>query len=148
ALWRGPALADLEAVPFAQAESLRLEEQRLSALEERLDADLALGRHAELIAALERLVSQEPLRERLRGQLMLALYRSGRQGEALDVYRKTRREYAEELGLEPGEALQQLERAILNQDPALSPPPPRRPVAPAEAASPTPAPHTVQRRRT
>jgi DNA-binding SARP family transcriptional activator len=83
ALWRGRALADLEAVPFAQAESHRLEELRLAALEERLDADLALGRNAELIPELERLVAQEPLRERLRGQLMLALYRCGRQSAAL-----------------------------------------------------------------
>lgn len=133
-LWRGRALADLEDVPFAQAEAHRLEELRLMALEERLDADLALGRHAELIPELERLVAQEPLRERLRGQLMLALYRSGRQAEALDVYRKARRDLAEELGLEPGEALQKLERAILNQDPALSAPPARR--AAADASSP------------
>ena len=125
-LWRGRALADLEDLPFAQAEARRLEELKLTALEERLDADLALGRHAELIPELERLVSQEPLRERLRGQLMLALYRSGRQAEALDVYRRLRRELAEELGLEPGEALQKLERSILNQDPALSAPPARR----------------------
>jgi DNA-binding SARP family transcriptional activator/streptogramin lyase len=122
ALWRGRALADIETIPFAQAEARRLEELRLGTLEERLDADLALGRHAQVIPELERLVAQEPLRERIRGQLMLALYRSGRQAEALEVYRTARRTLAEDLGLEPGEALQQLERAILNHDPELSPP--------------------------
>ena len=136
ALWRGHALGDLVAVPFAQAEALRLEELRLAAIEERIDADLALGRDSELVAELERLVAQEPLRERLRGQLMLALYRSGRQAEALDVYRRARRKLAEELGLEPGEALQQLERAILNQDPALSRPPRFAATAVAAAGSP------------
>jgi YVTN family beta-propeller protein len=108
---------------------------RLGALEERVDADLALARHAELVPELERLVSQEPLRERVRAQLMLALYRCGRQAEALDVYRRARRELAEELGLEPGEELQRLERAILNQDPALSPPP-RETVASATTGRP------------
>jgi YVTN family beta-propeller protein len=123
ALWRGRPLADLDLVPFAQAEATRLEELRLAVLEKRIDADLALGRHADLVLELERLVSQEPLRERPRAQLMLALYRSGRQAEALDVYRKARRRLADELGLEPGEELQRLERAILNQAPELSPPP-------------------------
>jgi DNA-binding SARP family transcriptional activator/DNA-binding beta-propeller fold protein YncE len=119
ALWRGRALADLEAVPFAQAESRRLEELRLAALEERLDADLALGRSAELIPELERLVAKEPLRERLRAQLMLALYRCGRQADALEVYRSVRRLLDEELGLQPDDELQRLERAILNHDPSL-----------------------------
>ncbi len=137
-LWRGRALADLEGLPFAQAEARRLEELRLGTLEERLDADLALGRQPELIPELERLVSQEPLRERLRGQLMLALYRSGRQAEALEVYRRARRDLADDLGLEPGEALQQLERAILNQDPALTAP---------DAARPSATPHAEQRGR-
>src|SRR5262245_65750791 len=122
ALWRGRALADLEAVPFAQAESHRLEELRLAALEERLDADLALGRNAELIPELERIVAQEPLRERLRGQLMLALYRCGRQADALEVYRSGRRLLDEELGLQPDDELQGLEKAILNHDPSLDSP--------------------------
>jgi DNA-binding SARP family transcriptional activator len=122
ALWRGRALADIETIPFAEAESRRLEELRLAALEDRLDADLALGRTAELIPELERLLAQEPLRERTRGQLMLALYRSGRQANALEVYRSGRRLLDEELGLEPGDDLQRLERAILNHDPSLDSP--------------------------
>jgi YVTN family beta-propeller protein len=133
ALWRGRPLGDLETAPFAQAESLRLEELRLGALEERIEADLALGRHADLVPELEGLVSQEPLRERLRWQLMLALYRCGRQADALDVYRKGRRVLDEELGLEPGEALQRLERAILNQDSELAAPPPSPGAAPDKA---------------
>jgi DNA-binding SARP family transcriptional activator/streptogramin lyase len=119
ALWRGPALSDVAYEPFAEAEIARLEELQLGALEERIDADLALGRHAELVAELEDLVRAEPLRERLRGQLMLALYRSGRQAEALDAYREARRVLVERLGLEPSRALQELERAILRQDEAL-----------------------------
>ena len=122
ALWRGPPLADFASEPFAQGEIARLEELRLAAFEERVDADLALDRHAELIPELEALVRQHPLRERLRAQLMLALYRSGRQAEALDTYRQARRMLAEELGLEPGRRLQELEGAILNQDPELDPP--------------------------
>jgi DNA-binding SARP family transcriptional activator len=129
ALWRGRPLSDLDSAPFARAEGLRLEELRLAALEERIEADLALGRHADLVSELEGLVVHHPLRERLRGQLMLALYRCGRQADALDAYRKGRRLLDEELGLEPGEALQRLERAILNQDPALAPATPPPPVA-------------------
>jgi DNA-binding SARP family transcriptional activator len=121
ALWRGPALADLAYEAFAQVEITRLEEMRLAVLEQRIDADLALGRHAELIGELEALVARSPLRERLRMQLMLALYRSGRQAEALDAYRAARRELSEELGLEPCAELQRLEQAILRQDPALEP---------------------------
>ena len=101
----------------------RILERRVIALEGRVEADLACGRHAELIAELEAAVAREPLRERLRGQLMLALYRSGRQAEALEVHRDGRRVLAEELGLEPGPALTRLERAILEHDPALEPPP-------------------------
>ena len=119
ALWRGPALADLAYEPFAQTETARLEELRLAALEERIDADLATGRHAELVGELEALITEHPLRERLRCQLMLALYRSSRQAEALHVYQVARRELSEELGLEPSEELQQLERAILQHDAAL-----------------------------
>ena len=124
ALWRGPALADLAREPFAQAEIRRLEELRLVALERRIDADLALGRRAELVGELEALTRQHPYREALRAQLMLALYGSGRQAEALDVYRDTRRLLVDELGIEPGPAIQQLEQAILRQDPALDSPSP------------------------
>ena len=90
------------------------------ALEQRIDADLASGRHAELIGELEALIESHPLRERPRGQLMLALYRSGRQAEALEAYRRARRELSEQLGLEPGEELRRLEQAILQQDPRLA----------------------------
>jgi YVTN family beta-propeller protein len=121
-LWRGPPLADFAYEDFAQDEIDRLEELRLAALEERVEADLALGRHAELAPELERLVRENPTRERLRRQLMLALYRSGRQAEALENYRQARRALDEELGLEPGPELRQLERAILAQDPALAAP--------------------------
>jgi DNA-binding SARP family transcriptional activator len=120
ALWRGPPLADFTYEPFAQPAVARLDELRLAALEDRFDAELALGRHAELVAELEALVDEHPLRERLRGQLMLALYRSGRQAEALDVYQATRRVLVDELGIDPGPALQQLERAILTQDAAIA----------------------------
>jgi DNA-binding SARP family transcriptional activator len=121
ALWRGSALADVAYEPFAQGEISRLEELRLAVLEERVEADLALARHADLVGELEALVAEHPLRERLRGQLMLALYRSGRQAEALESYQDARRVLTEELGLEPSEALKDLQRAILAQDPALRP---------------------------
>jgi isopentenyl diphosphate isomerase/L-lactate dehydrogenase-like FMN-dependent dehydrogenase/DNA-binding SARP family transcriptional activator len=121
-LWRGPALADLAFEPFARPEAIRLEEARLAALEARFDADLELGRHHEIVGELEQLVATHPLRERLRGQLIVALYRAGRQAEALGVYRETRRVLSEELGLEPGPALKELERRILRQDPALAAP--------------------------
>jgi predicted ATPase/DNA-binding SARP family transcriptional activator len=120
ALWRGSALAEFEE-PFARVESARLEDLRLGALEDRIDADLALGRQAQLIGELEPLVAAHSHRERLRGQLMLALYRSGRQAEALQVYRDGRAALAE-LGLEPGDRLRELERAILNHDVALAAP--------------------------
>ena len=118
-LWRGPALADFTYDPFAQAEIARLEELRLDAVEERIEADLALGRAGDLVGELEALARDNPLRERLTGQLMLALYRSGRQGDALDVYRQTRRTLDEELGLAPSPPLQRLQTAILSQEPAL-----------------------------
>lgn len=121
-LWRGPALDDFTYEPFAQAPIADLEELRLSALEERVEADLALGRHAELVAELEGLTAQHPLRGRLRGQLMLALYRSGRQTEALDVYRDARHVLVDELGVEPTPTLQRLEQAILKHDPSLDAP--------------------------
>ena len=119
-MWRGSPLAELEGQPFVQRERLRLEEMRLAALEERIEADLKLGRNAELVPELERLVAEHPLRERLRGQLMLALYLSGRQAEGLEAYRQGRRLLADELGLEPGEELRRLEKAILAQDPGLA----------------------------
>jgi DNA-binding SARP family transcriptional activator len=122
ALWRGPALADLAYEGFAQPEIARLAELRLSTLESRIEADLALGRHAEVIPELEALVAEQPLRELPRGQLMLALYRTGRQAEALALYRETRRALGEELGIDPSPALQQLESGILRQDPALEAP--------------------------
>jgi DNA-binding SARP family transcriptional activator len=119
ALWRGPALAEFGSEPFAQSEAARLEELRLSALEARFDADLALGRHRDLVGELELLAARHPLRERVRGQLMLALYRSGRQAEALAVYQDARRRLIDDLGIEPGRALHDLEGAILRHDPAL-----------------------------
>jgi DNA-binding SARP family transcriptional activator len=119
ALWRGPALADFAYEQFAQGAIGRLEEVHLLAVEMKIDADLALGRHATLVAELDVLAAEHPLRERLRGQLMLALYRSGRQAEALAAYQTARRVLVDELGIEPSAALQELERAILRQDPAL-----------------------------
>jgi YVTN family beta-propeller protein len=127
-LWRGPPLADLAYEPFAQMEVRRLEELRLAALEDRIEADLALGRHDALVAELETLVAANPYRERLQGQLMLALYRSGRQAEALDTYRRARSTFADQLGIDPGPKLQELERSILRQDTSLEAPaaaPPR-----------------------
>jgi DNA-binding SARP family transcriptional activator len=121
-LWRGPALAEFEYAPFAQAAIVRLEELRLVALERRIEADLALGRHGDLAAELQALVTEHPLRDRLRGQLMLALYRSGRQAEALEAYRAGRRIFIENLGIEPSPELQELERAILRQDASVGAP--------------------------
>jgi YVTN family beta-propeller protein len=127
ALWRGPPLAEFAYDSFAQEEIGRLEELHVAALEERIEADLAVGRHEAVVQELEQLVGRHPLRERVRGQLMLALYRSGRQAEALEVYRDARRTLADELGLEPSPTLQQLERAILSHDPALQAPMRRSP---------------------
>ncbi len=118
-LWRGPALAEFVYQPFAQTAIAALEELRLSAIEERVDADLESGRHQELVGELEGLAAEYPLRERLREQLMLALYRGGRQAESLKVFEDTRRMLVEELGIEPGPRLQRLESAILRQDPSL-----------------------------
>jgi DNA-binding SARP family transcriptional activator len=126
ALWRGPPFADLQSERFAITAAARLEERRLSALEQRLEADLALGLSRELIGELETLVADHPYRERLRAQLMLALYRSGRQVDALRVYREARRTLADELGLEPSHELKELEQAILRQDPTLTPEAPAR----------------------
>lgn len=125
ALWRGPALADFAYESFAQPEITRLEEARAAAVEARIDAELSLGRAVELVPELQQLVAEHPLRERLRGQLMLALYRSGRQADALGAYREGRRQLVEELGLEPGRALQELERAILAHDTTIGSPPRR-----------------------
>jgi DNA-binding SARP family transcriptional activator len=119
ALWRGPPLADLAFEEFAHGEIARLEELRLAALEERFDAELEAGSQAELVGELEALVREHPLREGLRRSLMLALYRSGRQAEALQVYHDARRELVDELGIEPSAGLQQLHGAILRHDPAL-----------------------------
>jgi DNA-binding SARP family transcriptional activator len=121
-LWRGPPLAEFAPAPFARVAGARLEELRLGALERRIEADLALGRHGDLVGELESLVSGNPFRERLRGQLMLALYRSGRQSDALEAYRAARRELMDELGLEPSQALQDLEREILRHEPRLTAP--------------------------
>ena len=123
-LWRGPALADLEFEPFAAAEIARLEEQRLVALEARVEADLARGSHAALVSELQQLRAEHPTRERLTAQLMLALYRSGRQAEALEVYRDARQILVEDAGIEPGAELQRLHEAILRQDPSLDLPTP------------------------
>lgn len=125
AVWRGPALSDFAYQRFAQAEIAWLEESRLVVLEDRIDADLASGEHARLVGELERLVHEHPLRERLQGQLMLALYRSGRQADALETYHLARDRLIDELGLEPGRELKELERAILAHDPALEPIAPR-----------------------
>jgi DNA-binding SARP family transcriptional activator len=119
ALWRGPALADFRGERFADEAAARFEELRLAATEVRIEAELELGRHAALIGELEQLAAEHPHRERLRAQLMLALYRSGRQADALDVYRRTRAEFADELGIEPGPELRQLERQILGQEAEL-----------------------------
>jgi tetratricopeptide (TPR) repeat protein len=143
-LWRGPPLADLSLEPALQRDIARLEELHLTTLERRIDADLEAGRNSELLGELETLIAENPLREHLRWQLILALYRAGRQAEALEVYRETRRVLAEELGLDPSPALRELERAILRQDPSLVPPvPPPPPSAPPPAE----APRAGERRR-
>ena len=121
AIWRGEPLSNLRDEPFAQHAARQLEEARLSVLEDRIDADLAAGRDAVLVPELEQLIAREPLRERPYGQLMLALYRDGRQAEALESYQRARKMLSQEVGLEPGPRLQELERRILNQDPALAP---------------------------
>jgi len=137
ALWRGPALADVPEETRRAAEAERLEELRLTALELRLDAELACGRHDSVVAELEALTAEHPYRERFLEQRLLALYRCGRQAEALEVYRDARRVLADELGLEPSPALQQLERAILRQEPSLDAPEP-----PPRSTQPLPVPPT------
>jgi DNA-binding SARP family transcriptional activator/streptogramin lyase len=118
-LWRGSPLYEFGSAPFVLAESRRLQELWISTVEDRIDADLSVGRHRDVVAELDALVAKHPYRERLCGQFMVALYRSGRQAEALDVYRRTRRRLVEELGLEPGRELQALEHSILSHDPEL-----------------------------
>ena len=137
ALWSGSALADLPAAAPVAAEGARLEELRLSALELQNDAELACGRHDALIATLDALVAEHPYRERFREQHILALYRAGRQKDALEAFRATRQVLVEELGIEPGQRLQELERAILRQEPSLA-----TPVQEPRAAMQLPAPPT------
>jgi predicted ATPase/DNA-binding SARP family transcriptional activator len=144
ALWRGPALAELAAEPFALAECSRLEALRLQAVEHRLDADLALGRHAAIVAELAALVEAHPLRERFSAQLMLALYRSGRQGEALAAFQAAQRLLAEQLGVDPGAELRRLHTDILRQDAALDPVPRDAALDPAPPdAAPDPPPRAA-----
>jgi YVTN family beta-propeller protein len=133
ALWRSPPLAEFRDDAFAQAEITRLEKLRTEVAEDRIEADLALGQHARVVSELEAIVAAQPLRERPYGQLMVALYRRGRQGEALAVYQSARRVFVDELGVEPSPALRRFERAILEQDPSLDPPP-----GPAPAIAPGP----------
>jgi len=134
-LWRGSALADLDHEPFVRNAIRRLEEILLVALEQRVDAELAVGRHKEVVGELEELVAQHPANEPFVSRLMLALYRSGRQADALDAYRQTRERLVEGFGIEPGRALRELERAILNQDASLD--------TAATAALPVPPPEQV-----
>jgi len=138
-LWRGAPLADFTYEPFAEPVILRLEDLRLGALENRIDADLALSRHSDLIGELRPLVLEHPLRERFRGQLMLALYQTGRQAEALETYRDGRRVLVDELGIDPSPALQELEKAILRQDSTVRAPEPARADLLPEAAEPVPS---------
>ena len=121
-LWRGPALGELSYEPALAGDAARLEETRVAALEERIEADLACGRHAELIAELDALTREHPLSEGLRAQQIVALYRAGRQADALAAYREMRERLIEELGAEPGPALRRLEQAVLEHDPALGAP--------------------------
>jgi predicted ATPase/DNA-binding SARP family transcriptional activator len=137
ALWRGPVLADLRYEPWAQAEIRRLEELRALAIEDRVKADLELGEHARLVGELEALVREHPLRERLRAQQMLALYRAGRHADALAAFRQARATLDAELGLEPGPELRQLEQAILVHDPSLAAPAAAEPGVPAAPPTPT-----------
>lgn len=137
-LWRGPALHGLTETPWFDAEARRLETLRVDALEERFEAALALGEQSDVLPALRAALDENPFRERLWGQLMLALYRSGRQPDALDTYREARRVFSEELGLEPGPELRRLQDAILAHDPAIAPVPVarrRRGAVPAPSTS-------------
>ena len=146
-LWRGPPLADFAYEGFAQAAIAELDELRLAAVEERVDADLALGHARDLVGELRDLVARHPLRERLRGQLMLALYRSGRHAEALKVFQDFRRTLSEELGLEPSPGLQQLELAILSHDANLDVPVAAEAPGASEPGRPGPATERARRHR-
>lgn len=128
-LWRGPSLEDVRTAPFAQAEAARLDQLQLLVEEDHYDAELALGHHASLVHPLTRAVDEHPMRERFWGQLMTALYRSDRQADALSTYARARERLADELGIDPGQALQQLELAILRQDPSMAAPPTTAPTA-------------------
>ena len=130
ALWRGPALREFRSEPFAETASAQLEDLKLAAVEDLLEAELDAGARNEVIPELEELVAAEPLRERPRELLMLALYRSGRQAEALDLYRRTRELFVDELGIEPGRALRELQQAVLRQDAELRVPVRRRDATP------------------
>jgi predicted ATPase/DNA-binding SARP family transcriptional activator/Tfp pilus assembly protein PilF len=145
ALWRGPPLADLGYESFAQAEIGRLEELRVSVLEDRIAVDLDLGRHASVVTELRELAADHPLRERVRGQLMLALYRSGRQADALEAFRDARASLVGELGVEPDPTLQRLHGLILRQDASLEPPKPAPRARPGSPATPfsVPLPRTA-----
>ena len=147
ALWRGPPLSDVAFESFARNEVERLAEERLDAVSALIDCELALGQHLDLVTELETLVGQYPLRERFRSQLMLALYRSGRQADALDVYQNGRRLLLDELGLEPGRELQDLEKAILMHDPALDLAPPTLAAAPRVGPRDAPRTSVLPRRR-
>ena len=144
ALWRGTPLAELPPTPFLDAEATRLDRLHAATVEDRADVELALGRHTELVGELQAVTRVWPLRERLRAQLMLALYRSGRQAEALDVYRDARTTLVDQLGIEPGPELARLQQAVLNGDPSLDhvPPPPAPVVVP-----PPPEPVTREERK-
>ena len=144
ALWRGPALGEAAGEPALASDAARLDEERAAALGDRIEADLELGRHAELVGELEALVADEPLRERPRGQLILALYRCGRQADALAAYRDARRTLVEEVGIEPGPALRDLEHRVLAQDPSLDL---QRDAPTAPAPHVAPAPDRPDRRR-
>ena len=122
ALWRGPPLADLAYEPFAAVPIARLEELRLACVEQRIEAELGLGEHRRLVAELEELVREHPTHERFTAQLMTALYRSGRQDDALAAYRSLRRALVEDFGIEPTPELSRLEQAVLSQDPSLDVP--------------------------
>jgi DNA-binding SARP family transcriptional activator len=137
-MWRGRPLDDLAYEPFAQREIARLEDLHLGALEELIEAKLALGRHGEVVSQLEGLIEDHPYRERLRAQLMLALYRCDRQADALQAYQEARRSLVEQLGIEPGERLRELERAVLAQDPALAMPARRSAEPPPQSPGETP----------
>jgi class 3 adenylate cyclase len=143
ALWRGPALAGLTSDALRR-QAHRLEELRLSVLENRIEADLGFGRHSEIVPELKALVAEHPFRERPRAELMRALYRAGRPGDALALYRETRRLLIDELGMEPGQELRELEQAILRQDAELEAPESERLAAAAEPSAPQPEPAVPQ----